>query len=140
MMKKALLAISALALLGATQAEEPERNPGEQVLCIGAFLYLAQLQAETCHAGKDPEYQARLKSYRDRLDAYLIRNFPNGEADLVRFKERQGLSSPAEKRICNLGKDYDFYGHWRELEAEKVDGMVDSLLERDGPPTFGDCV
>ena len=132
--------LAALALVGAAEPPEREKQPGEQVLCIAALVYFAKLQADACHAGKDPAYQTRLSGYTDRFDAYLVRNFEGGEVDLARFKEQQGLTSPADKRICEQGEDYDFYGSFKQMPKEAMDEMVDSLLERDGPPTFGDCL
>jgi hypothetical protein len=85
------LAVSALALIGA-DVPERERPPGVGVLCLGGMLYYTDIEARSCHAGKDPAWQERLSRYTERFDAYLIRNLPEGEADLNRFKEDQGLT------------------------------------------------
>lgn len=137
-MSRLAVPLAALALLGASPIER-EIQPGEGVLCIGTFLYAAQLQGETCAAGQDPEYQKRLLDYRERLDAYLVRNFPNGQEDLARFKKDQGVSAPADKRICELTDVDDIYGHIRKFDAAKLDADLIKMLKRDGPPTFGDC-
>ena len=133
------LPFAAFALLGASPIDR-ETKPGEGVLCIGTFIYAAQIQGETCAVGEDPEYQKRLLDYRERLDDYLIRNLPNGKEDLDRFKEGQGVSAPADKRICELSDDDDIYAHIRKVDAAKLDADLTKMLKRDAPPTFGDCV
>lgn len=134
-----ILAVAALALLGAAPIER-ERKPGEGVLCMGGFIYFAQLQGRLCHAGKDPAYQKRLDGYVERLDAYLIRNFENGETTLKYFKDDQGLTIHSRPEICNFGDNDNFYAHMREIPPEKLDASINELLASDGKPSFGDCV
>lgn len=133
------LVVSAFALIGA-DVPEREAPPGEGVLCLGAMIYFADIQARSCHAGEDREFQKRLSSYVERFDSYLIRNTPGGEADLKRFKELQGLTPEARPDICEGSPHNDIYKAIREGDQAKIDVMVDKMLMRDGAPSFGDCV
>lgn len=133
------LAVSALALIGA-DVPEREMPAGDGVLCVGTMIYIADIQARSCHVREDPEFQKRLSSYVERFDTYLIRNTPGGEADLKRFKELQGLTPEARQDICEGGPHNDIYQAIREGDQAKVDALVDNMLERDGPPSFGDCL
>lgn len=133
------LAVLALALIGA-DVPERERPPGVGVLCLGAMLYYTDIEARSCHAGKDPAFQERLTRYVSRFDAYLARNLPAGEADLKRFKQDQGLTPEARPEICNVEEMDSFYDGFRDTDQAKLDALVDQLLMRDGPPTFGDCL
>ena len=130
------LPLAALALVGASPIDR-ETKPGEGVLCLGGFIYFAQLEGKVCHSGKDDTYQKRLDGYVERLDAYLIRNFPDGKAGLEYFKVDEGMTLETRPDICSSYKVWD---HLRKTPAAKFDAQVDKLLERDGRPTFGDCV
>jgi hypothetical protein len=133
------LALAALALIGA-DVPDRERPPGMGVLCFGGLLYYTDIEARSCHAGKDPEFQERLSGYVARFDTYLIRNLPEGEVDLKRFKEDQGLTPETRPDICKAGEENSFYEGFRKVEPAELDAEVDKALMRDGTPTFGDCL
>ncbi len=141
-MKQIFAVLLGLSLVGAAQPEEREIKPGEGVLCFGTFIYVADMQAKTCYAGEDDEYQAWLDQTAKKFDAYMIRNFPNGEADLSRFKESQGIQTPGDKRLCDMADDDDsnVYIHWRAADLDKLDEGVTTMLASDGIPRWGDCV
>ena len=137
-----LLTISAILLAGFSPAP-PKRSdpePGEGVLCMAVFIYLAEQQGRLCHPGADPDYQQRLARYAADFDAYIARNIEGGAPALQSFRKGQGVAEPADPRICEGGNDYAFYEHLREVDAAEMDAHVRSLLSRDGPPRFGDCV
>jgi hypothetical protein len=133
------LSIAALALVSA-DVPERETAPGVGVLCLGAMLYYTDIEARSCHAGKDPAFEERLTHYVSRFDAYLVRNLPEGEADLRRFKQDQGLTPEARPDICKADEMDSFYDGFRDTDQAKLDALVDQLLMRDGPPRFGDCL
>jgi hypothetical protein len=52
------------------------------------------------------------------------------------------LSTPPsenQKYICK-GDVAESYDSFKAQGVDKLDGAVDELLARDGPPSFGDCV
>jgi len=133
------IAVSALALIGA-DVPERERPAGMGVLCLGALLYISDIEARSCHAGMDPAWQERLSRYTERFDAYLIRNLPEGELGLRRFKEKQGLTPAVRPEICKADEENSFYDNFRKMDPAELDTAVDKALMRDGKPTFGDCL
>ncbi len=130
-----LLAIS-FALIS---AEKPPEPPGRGVLCLGTFIYFAEKTGKQCRAGSDPEFQARIANYARRFDDYIIRNTGGDPVVLEKFKDGQNLNNDDHSYICE-GDAARTYENFKALEAEKLDGIVDELLLRDGPPSFGDCV
>ena len=139
-MRKLVLALSAFALLSAAPPAKRVTPPGEGVLCNAVLLYFARNQGEACFPEDDPAFQAQLSSWTDRFDEYLVRNLPGGAVQLEEFKKDQGVGSPPDKRICELGDDYRFYENYRDAPRETVMQSIDELLALDGPPTFGDCL
>lgn len=138
---KAIFAVAAASLLvGASSAQEREYEPGEGVLCMAVFAYAADLQGDKCFAGKHPRYQARLDQYVIAFDAYLLRNFANGPADLTAFKNDQLGGAKLENISCPTRRNDNVYEAFRNADPEELDSHVADLLWRDGQPTFGDCV
>jgi hypothetical protein len=138
--RRFFLALSATALLGVAPPAKRIVPPGEGVLCSAVLLHFARNQGEACFPEDDLAFQSQLQSWTDRFDDYLVRNLPGGDAQLEQFKADQGVASPPDKRICELGEDYRFYEYYRDANREKVMQSIDELLARDGPPTFGDCL
>lgn len=120
-------------------AEIPQDPPGRGVLCLGTFIYFAAKTGEQCRAGEDPEFQARIASYARRFDDYIIRNTGGDPELLAKFKEGQNLNSDDHSYICE-GDAARMYDGFKTMETEQLHAIVDKLLERDGPPSFGDCV
>lgn len=141
-MKRIAAALLSLSLLGATQPAEDGFKSGVGVLCMGTFVYIADLQGKACYPGQDSEYQTWLDSNAQKFDAYLIRNFPDGETTLNKFKESQGAFSADNKRLCDLedAPDSDIYMHIRDLDHDEIGNTIDAMLAKDGKPTWGDCV
>lgn len=92
-----------------------------------------------CRPGEDPEFQARIASYSQRFDAYIIRNSDGGAETLGKFKDGQNLNSTDTKYICEGDIAY-LYDRWKESDQSELAEAVEMLLERDGPPRWGDCV
>jgi hypothetical protein len=132
------LPFAALTLLGAAQPDR-ETKPGEGVLCLGTFIYFVEKTGAMCRPGQDKEFQERIAGYTDRIDAYFIRNTDGNPATLEKFKDGQNLNSEDRDYICegDVARSYD---EFLKIEAAKMDAAVDKMLERDGPPTFGDCL
>lgn len=142
MFEKALFAKSTLLLaisLALISAETPPEPPGRGVLCLGTFIYFAEKTGKQCRAEADPEFQDRIANYARRFDDYIIRNTGGDPAVLAKFKEDQNLNSDDHSYICE-GDVAQTYDNFKAIETEKLDGIVDELLARDGPPSFGDCV
>jgi hypothetical protein len=139
MLSRMGLAVAAIALIGA-DVPDRETPPGMGVLCLGAMLYYTDIEARSCHAGKDLAWHERLTRYTARFDAYLIRNLPKGEEGLKRFKEDQGLTPETRPDICKADEENSFYDGFRKMEPSELDTAVDKLLMRDGKPSFGDCL
>ena len=134
--KAVLLIASGAALISASP---PEEAPGRGVLCLGTFIYFVEKTGSQCHAGEDADFQARIASYARRFDEYIIRNTGGDPSVLAKFKNRQNLTSQDSTYICE-GDVAQSYDHFKASPAEELDAAVEKLLEKDGPPSFGDCV
>ncbi|MEP3420808.1 MAG: hypothetical protein ABJN35_03680 [Erythrobacter sp.] len=139
-MKPLLASIAGITLLGAMPPSEDHEPPGRGVLCGAVFVYFAQVQGQLCYPNDDPEFQARLSSWAQQFDAYLIRNLPDGEQGLQTFKAHQGVAPTTDQRICTLDDDSKVYEHFRDGDREMWERGMTKVLSRDGPPSFGDCV
>ena len=137
-MRLALL-LAAPLLVSALPPQERVTPPGEGVLCMGGFIYMADLLARECYAGQDPEFRARLAGYAARYDDYIIRNNPDGEAGLAFFKDDEGLTSATRPEVCSSEYTY-FYDNFRETDPVEMERFIGEQLGRDGPPSYGDCV
>ena len=136
---RAALLLAAPLLVSAVPPQERVTPPGEGVLCMGGFIYMADLLARECYAGQDPEFQARLAGYAARYDDYIIRNNPDGEAGLAFFKDDEGLTSATRPEVCSSEYTY-FYDNFRETDPVEMERFIDEQLGRDGPPSYGDCI
>jgi hypothetical protein len=134
--KSAIITAFSAVLISAVP---PPEKPGEGVLCLGTFIYFVEKTGKQCRAGEDPEFQARIASYSRRFDDYVIRNMGGDPALLAKFKETQNLTSADQDYICK-GDISQSYDHFKVANVDELDGAVDELLARDGPPSFGDCV
>ena len=140
-MRRAFLALLiAPLLLSASPPQADAGPPGRGVLCLGTILYWAKEIGERCYPGDDPAYQARLQTYAERFDSYIVRNVDGGAEALAQFKASQGLGQGTEKQVCEAAEDYDFYSHMRHVNDDEMKAGIDALLARDGPPSFGDCL
>lgn len=131
-----LLALGPQAVVAQADRTPP---PGEGVLCLGGFIYMADLLARECFAGDDPEFAARLAGYAARYDDYIVRNNPDGEAGLAYFKEDEGLTSATRPEVCTSEYTY-FYSNFRDTDRAQMEQAIEEQLSRDGPPSYGDCV
>jgi hypothetical protein len=134
--KSAILIACSAAIISAAA---PPEAPGTGVLCLGTFIYFAEKTGAQCRAGEDPEFQARIEGYVLRFDGYIIRNTGGDSAILTKFKENQHVTSKDRGYICDGGVAQS-YDQLKVMSADKLDAAVDTLLARDGPPSFGDCV
>jgi hypothetical protein len=134
--KSAILTALSAALISAAP---PPGVAGSGVLCLGTFVYFVEKTGKLCHAGKDIEFQARISGYARRFDDYIIRNTGGEPAVLERFKKSQNLTSEDRNYICK-GDVAESYNRFKAQGVDKLDGAVEELLARDGPPSFGDCV
>ncbi len=130
-----------LTALSATliSAAPPPGVAGSGVLCLGTFVYFVEKTGKLCRAGEEPEFQARIAGYARRFDDYIIRNTGGDPEVLTKFKESQNLTSENQNYICK-GDVAESYDRFKAQGVDKLDGAVDELLARDGPPSFGDCV
>jgi len=134
--KSAILTALSAALISAAP---PPGVAGSGVLCVGTLIYFVEKTGKLCRTGEDPEFQARIASYARRFDDYIIRNTGGDPAVLAKFKESQNLTSENQDYICK-GDVAESYDSFKAQGVDKLDGAVDELLARDGPPSFGDCV
>jgi hypothetical protein len=123
----------------ALASASPQQEPGEGVLCLGAFIYFAEKTGAQCRAGQDPTFQARIAAYARRFDDYIIRNTGGDPSTLARFKAGQNLNSTDDSYICggDVARGYD---HMKAQKPEDLAKAVDEVLAREGSPSFGDCV
>ncbi|MXP29612.1 hypothetical protein GRI58_12375 [Porphyrobacter algicida] len=132
-------AVLTVSCIGLISAAPPNEVPGRGVLCLGTFIYFVEKVGNQCRAGQDPEFQARIASYSQRFDDYIVRNTGGDPAVLEKFKEGQNLNSEDHRYICE-GDVAESYDGFKSADAGELDRAVDELLADDGPPSFGDCV
>ena len=132
-------AVLTASCIGLISAAPPNEVPGRGVLCLGTFIYFVEKVGNQCRAGQDPEFQARIASYTQRFDDYIVRNSGGDPAVLEKFKEGQNLNSEDQRYFCE-GDVAESYDRFKSAEASELDRAVDELLAEDGPPSFGDCV
>ena len=135
-LRLAVLTVPCAALISAAP---PTEVPGRGVLCLGTFIYFVEKTGTQCRAGQDPEFQARIASYSNRFDDYIIRNTGGDPAVLEKFKEGQNLNNQDHAYICE-GDAAESYDGFKSANVDELDRAVDELLAQDGPPSFGDCV
>lgn len=134
-LKPVVLSAFGAFLISAT----PPPVPGEGVLCTGTFIYFVEKSGAQCHAGEDAEFQARIAGYARQFDDYIIRNTGGNPDFLTKFKASQNLNDSAKSYVCE-GDAVEIYEHIKQVDAEEMDQQIETMLERDGRPTFGDCV
>lgn len=117
----------------------PPPVPGEGVLCISTFIYFVEKSGAQCHAGEDADFQAMITGYARQFDDYIIRNTGGNPDFLTKFKTSQNLNDSAQSYVCE-GDAVEIYEHIKQVDAEEMHRQIATMLERDGRPTFGDCV
>ena len=117
--------------------------PGVGVLCMWALTTAAAEVGRRCHSGQNPEFQAELDRAVTLFDEYVRRNSSMAPEEFTAFKQRQGLAGAPESRLCTgdpLGGYETMAQNVAERGIDEFRQLVDHLLARPGPPTWGDCV
>jgi hypothetical protein len=116
-----------------------EAPPGEGVICsLGIYNAIAEV-GRRCFAGRDPEFQAELGRAVARIDEYVLANSEWTADDLARFKRDQSRVGEPEATVCT-DEMKGYYSYSASRGAEEIRTATDRLLERPGPPTWGDCL
>jgi len=88
----------------------------------------------------NPEFQVELRSAVGRLDAYVLANGKDmSSAKIDEFKSRQGGVGVPLQRLCS-GDGVELYNAFEKRGARELRKMIDSVVERPGPPTWGTCL
>ena len=135
---RALIALSALVLIGAVPPAPLPLPPGEGVLCAMVFVDLAAEAGRRCHAGENAAFQARVEAAEAKFDAYFLKNSPATVEQLAAFKRDQaGVGNPLFD--CKERTTVWNYEHFLAAAPERLTTDIDKFLSRPGRPTFGDC-
>jgi hypothetical protein len=124
---------------GSSENQPREAPAGEGVLCLFALTQAAAEVGRQCHAGDNPAVQAELDDAVVRFEAYLLSNSNATPADVARFEREQGFAGAGQDRLCH-GDPLRLYENFAAQGPQALRRQVDTLLARQGPPTWGDCL
>ncbi len=131
----------ALALGSPAGAQQREREPGEQVICIWAIYGVAAEVGKRCHANEDPGVQAELQRSLSRIREYVLANSdPAVTPEQVETFERNQTHSdaPQDAAFCR-GDAEQLYQSITEQGEQTIRTSTDDLLARPGNPSWGTC-
>ena len=116
-----------------------ETRPGVGVLCMWALVNVAAEVGRQCKPGRDVAFQAELDRSVIRFDEFVLRNSDTTPAQMAEFKRVQGMSGVPVAELCR-GDPIILYEGMAAAGREGLRSQVDRILERPGPPTWGDCL
>ena len=132
------LTLLALACAPAQAADPPQPPAGEGVLCVWAIYAATSEVGRRCFPNDAPEFQAELKSYLARIDAYVAKNSKMTPGEIEKFKRQQGLMDAPRETVCR-GDGVIMYQKMKLGGGASLRQAADKMLARAGEPTWGTC-
>lgn len=116
-----------------------EPPAGEGVICSWAIVTVLAEVGDVCFPGQNPALQAELRRSVARIDQYVLRNSKTmTSARMAEFKRQQGHVGAPASQVC-IADAIQLYRSVEKAGAAKLLSGIDTLLARDGEPTWGTC-